>query len=43
MLCDMLMYKFGVFEILTGDVVDACTRRYVSSFDEFFFDVVIVF
>jgi mannose-6-phosphate isomerase len=41
-LCDMLTYKLGAPEILTGDVVDACTRRYVPPFDEFLLDVVTV-
>ena len=39
-LCDMLTYTLGPPEILTGDVIDACTRRYVPPFEEFVLDVV---
>lgn len=39
-LCDMLTYELGAPTILAGDVIDACTKRYVPPFDEFALDVV---
>jgi len=41
-LCDSLTYALGAPEILTGDFIDACTKRYVPPFDEFLLDVVAV-
>jgi mannose-6-phosphate isomerase len=41
-LCDMLTYALGAPAILTGEVVDARTRRYVPPFDEFRLDVLTV-
>ena len=39
-LCDMLTYNLGAPTILAGEVIDACTKRYVPPFDEFALDVV---
>lgn len=39
-LCDMLTYKLGAPQILTGEPIDACTRTYVPPFEEFALDVV---
>lgn len=41
-LCDSLTYALGAPEILTGDFIDACTKRYVPPFDEFLLDVIAV-
>ena len=41
-LCDSLTYTLGAPEILTGDFIDACTKRYVPPFDEFLLDVIAV-
>ena len=39
-LCDMLTYKLGKPEILTGDVIDKNTKRYSPPFDEFELEVI---
>ena len=39
-LCDMLTYKLGKPEVLTGDVIDKNTTRYSPPFDEFELEVV---
>jgi len=39
-LCDMLTYKLGKPEVLTGDVIDKNTKRYSPPFDEFELEVI---
>lgn len=39
-LCSMLTYKLGAPDVLEGEVIDQCTRRYVPPFEEFLLDVV---
>ena len=39
-LCSMLTYTLGAPDVLEGEVIDQCTRRYAPPFEEFLLDVV---